>query len=603
MLVAMGSEGQDDSGSGRSSSEDVTSAATPRKRQSQPAIQRESRLDRFRLGEVLGRGGMGEVFAALDETLGRDVAIKRVRGEHSLEVSRRFVREAKIQGCLDHPAIPPVHELGWDTDGAPFLVMKRLSGTTLSSILRGKAVARSRESLLRAFVDVCLAVEFAHARSVIHRDIKPSNIMLGEFGEVYVLDWGIAKVVGDTDLRVAEVRRWSSDLGDETMQGAIVGTPGYIAPEQADGREVDGRADVFALGCVLFEILAGAPPFTPGEPAPRLTRPSERAPDREIPPELDTLCEQACATQPDERVASARALGERVQRYLDGDRDLAMRKQLARDHFANAQAALALDATAPVAMREAGRALALDPELAEASALVTRLMLEPPATPPPELERRIADAEAEGARRHAGFAGLASLSYLIFIPVFLWIGMAHTSSLLVLFGCVAGLLVTGRHARAHGARHVHYAVSAILASAVIAWFSWGFAPALIAPGLACVTVMLLLAGPEFRRWRYSIPTVLGLELGVFAPWVAMRLGWTENTLAVHGNEIVMRMSSMTADAGKSSSFEIGVALWCAGIVLFGALHARLLSHNEWTAQRRLVFQAWRLSQLSPIGTS
>ncbi|HTL34817.1 MAG TPA: serine/threonine-protein kinase [Kofleriaceae bacterium] len=598
----MGSEGHDDEDGGRGSSEHLTRAETP-KRQSKPKLQADSRLDRFRLGDVLGRGGMGEVFAAVDDTLGRDVAIKRVRGEQSVDLVRRFVREAKIQGCLDHPAIPPVHELGWDADGRPFLVMKRLSGTTLAMILRDTTRARSRESLLRAFVDACLAVEFAHAHGVIHRDIKPSNIMLGEFGEVYVLDWGIAKIVGDVDPRVAGVRQWSNDLGDETLEGAIVGTPGYIAPELLAGEEVDGRADVFALGCVLFEILSGSPPFTPGDRAvigPK--QPSVRAPDRDIPPELDMLCVEACA-RVDERVSSARALAERVQRYLDGDRDLAMRRELARKHFEKARAALDKDPGNAVAMREAGRALALDPELAEASALVTRLMLEPPATTPPELEKRIAAAEAEGARRHAGFAGLASLSYLIFVPVFLWIGMPHPSSLLVLFGCVAGLLVAGRHAKARGAHPVHYIVSTLLASTVIGWFSWGYSPALIAPGLACVTVMLLLAGPEFRHWRYSILTVLGLELGVFAPWLAMQLGWSRESLAVHGNELVVRMIAMTSDPEKSIPFTIGIALWCAGIVIFGALHARLISSGEWSAQRRLVVQAWRLSQLSPISAS
>jgi len=600
----MGSEGQDDDDRGRGSSEDVTRHETPQKRQSKPKLQPESRLDRFRMGEVLGRGGMGEVYAAVDDSLGRDVAIKRVRGEQSIDLVRRFIREAKIQGCLDHPAIPPVHELGWDADGKPFLVMKRLAGTTLAVILRDKTRARSRESLLRAFVDACLAVEFAHARGVIHRDIKPTNIMLGEFGEVYVLDWGIAKVVGDTDPKVAGVRQWSSDLGDETMEGAIVGTPGYIAPEQLAGENVDGRADVFALGCVLFEILAGSAPFTPGDRAvigPR--QPSVRAPERDIPPELDALCMEACAVRVDERVGSARELGERIQRYLDGDRDLAMRRALALEHFEKARAALGVDPTDAAAMREAGRALALDPELAEASALVTRLMLEPPTTTPPELEQRIAAAEAEGAKRHAGFAGLASLSYLIFVPVFLWIGMPHPSSLLVLFGCVAGLLVAGRHAKARGARPAHYVVSTLLASTVIGWFSWGYSPALIAPGLACVTVMLLLAGPEFRRWHYSILTVLGLELGVFVPWVAMQLGWSGESLTVQGNELVVRMVAMTSDPAKSLPFTIGVALWCFGIVIFGALHARLISSGEWSAQRRLVVQAWRLSQLSPIATA
>jgi serine/threonine-protein kinase len=590
--------GADDTDADRASSERLTTAGTPQRRRDQKPPS-ESVLERFRIGELLGEGGMGEVFAAVDETLGRDVAIKRVRGEPSLDLVRRFVREARIQGCLDHPAIPSVHELGWDAAGRPFLVMQRLAGTTLLKIVREGVRPRSREQLLRAFVDVCLALEFAHARGVIHRDIKPSNIMLGEFGEVYVLDWGIAKVIGDTDPRVAEVRRRSSDLGDETMLGEVVGTPGYIAPEQLEGAVLDGRVDVFALGCVLFEILAGMSPSGPKAVGVAPKRPSQCAPEREIPPELDALCVDACAIRPEDRLASARELGDRVQRYLDGDRDVALRKQLARAHFEHARDALTSDPTGALAMREAGRALALDPQLADASALVTRLMLEPPATTPPELEERIQAAEADGARRHAGFAGLTALSYLVFVPVLLWIGMAQPSTLLVLFGAVAGLLVTGRHAMARGAGPAHYTLSALGSGVVIAWFSWSFSPALIAPGLACITVMLLMAGPGFRRWRYSIPVVITLELGVFAPWIAERLGWSEQALAVRGNELLLRMSAMTTDPEMATRFEIGVALWCAGIILMGALHARGLSRGEWNAQRRLVVQAWRLSQLAP----
>jgi eukaryotic-like serine/threonine-protein kinase len=150
--------------------------------------------DRYRARAAIGRGGMGEVTAAYDHTIGREVAIKRIHAAqpNDRQISR-FIREAQIQGRLDHPAIVPVYDLGHDASGMPFFVMKKLAGTTL---LRGK---HSRLQLLRAFVDVCLAVEFAHVRGVIHRDLKPDNIVLGEFGEVYVLDWGVAKVAGTSE--------------------------------------------------------------------------------------------------------------------------------------------------------------------------------------------------------------------------------------------------------------------------------------------------------------------------------------------------------------------------------------------------------------------
>src|SRR5689334_19756271 len=156
----------------------------------------------YKVGELIGRGGMGEVVLADDLQLERKVAIKRMRGEQpTTEAIVRFLREAKIQARLDHPAIVPVHALGHDSAGRPYFTMKRLAGTTLADTIE-RATA-SQQTLLRAFVDVCLAIDFAHARSVIHRDLKPSNIMLGDYGEVYVLDWGVARIAGDADAPAA----------------------------------------------------------------------------------------------------------------------------------------------------------------------------------------------------------------------------------------------------------------------------------------------------------------------------------------------------------------------------------------------------------------
>src|SRR5437868_3599967 len=193
---------------------------------------------RYRLGRRIGKGGMGEVIAARDEQVGRDVAIKRMRaaapGDRAI---RRFLREASIQGRLEHPAIVPVHELGRDDDGLPFFVMKKLSGTTLGKILPD-AEARARvglQRLLRAFSEVCLAIELAHVRGIVHRDLKPENILLGDFGEVYILDWGVAKIIGEDD--DGEFADLHSDSGmHATRAGTAIGTPGYMAPEQAEGR-------------------------------------------------------------------------------------------------------------------------------------------------------------------------------------------------------------------------------------------------------------------------------------------------------------------------------------------------------------------------------
>jgi serine/threonine-protein kinase len=232
----------------------------------------------YQLGASIGKGGMGEVIAAFDRRIGRDVAVKRMRSAHSSEeATTRFLREARIQARLDHPAIGPVHERGTDDAGRPYFTMKRLAGRTLGQrMAEGEGGTAPERQLLRAFVDVCLAVEFAHARGVVHRDLKPANIMLGDYGEVYVLDWGVARVLGEpvsgdpgaapaipagfasSDARDASAPSDSLDEGS-TKTGTLLGTPGYIAPEQLKGEPAAPPADVYALGSILFELLAGEP--------------------------------------------------------------------------------------------------------------------------------------------------------------------------------------------------------------------------------------------------------------------------------------------------------------------------------------------------------
>ncbi|MCW5801498.1 MAG: serine/threonine protein kinase, partial [Deltaproteobacteria bacterium] len=259
---------------------------------------------RYTLGAMLGKGGMGEVVSARDEQLGRSVAVKRLRAglDEQDQIVARFVREARIQGRLDHPAIVPVHELWHDAEGRPCFAMKQLAGRTLADVIEKLAAgdaATVREfpvqRLLRAFAEVCLAIEFAHTRGVVHRDLKPANIVLGDFGEVYVLDWGIARVV---DEPVPAARPSFPDLqllGDEaTSIGAMIGTPGYMPPEQIQGEaDVDARADIYALGCVLFELLARSALHPRGREGIGSAlagdvdaRPSVRAPGLDIAPEL-----------------------------------------------------------------------------------------------------------------------------------------------------------------------------------------------------------------------------------------------------------------------------------------------------------------------------
>ena len=177
--------------------QEVSGTVDERALEPRPGVTGVLLAERYRLARLMGKGGMGEVISARDEQIGREVAIKRMKAARPSERAiARFLREASIQGRLEHPAIVPVHEIGRDTDGLPFFAMKKLTGTTLAKILEAPSARFPLQRVLRAFIDVCLAVEFAHVRGVVHRDLNPNNIMLGDYGEVYVLDWGVAKVVG-----------------------------------------------------------------------------------------------------------------------------------------------------------------------------------------------------------------------------------------------------------------------------------------------------------------------------------------------------------------------------------------------------------------------
>src|SRR5262249_36552688 len=233
--------------------------------------------ERYTLIRVHATGGMGKVWLARDDHLGREVALKELGDEQAGHPAAwaRFVREARITGQLEHPGIVPVYELARRPENQqPFYTMRFVEGRTLSGAATdfhqrrslGQAQSLELRALLNAFVTICNAVAYAHARGVVHRDLKGNNVLLGEFGEVIVLDWGLAKVLGQTEQEVR--RRPVQDNQDPalqgTLQGAVMGTPEYMAPEQAAGQldRIDQRTDVYGLGGILYELLTGQPPFS-----------------------------------------------------------------------------------------------------------------------------------------------------------------------------------------------------------------------------------------------------------------------------------------------------------------------------------------------------
>jgi serine/threonine protein kinase len=273
---------------------------------------------------------MGTVYLAVDEELGREVAIKIPNALASASLERRLRSEARVLATLEHPGIVPIHDAGRLADGRLFYVMKRVRGQTLHEYLRGGPDLAER---LRIFERICEPVAFAHAQGFIHRDLKPENVMVGAFGEVMVMDWGVAKRVDGRQSEVGSHSRQSESsvgshsrrsessapTGTETDDGTVIGTVGFMAPEQArgDSGDVDERADVYGLGAILFLLLAGRIPDTHPHGSLRLSG---------VPRPLAAICARALDAAPSKRYQSVSALADEVARYRNNQKVQAYRE-------------------------------------------------------------------------------------------------------------------------------------------------------------------------------------------------------------------------------------------------------------------------------------
>jgi len=340
------------SGNGRSDQpSDVTRELLTR------LAEREEPRGRYRLESELSRGGQGVILCVRDEDLQRELAMKVTRAKGDARTSyggelerrslSRFLEEAQVTGQLDHPGIVPVHELGLDADGRAYFTMKLVKGRDLRAIFElaqrgeeGWNVTRALGVLLK----VCEAMGYAHAKSVLHRDLKPANVMVGRYGEVYVMDWGIARVQGTEDRKDIRIREQQSTVieshrhaaGDPestlvTMDGDVLGTPAYMSPEQARG-DIDAmgpRSDVYSVGAMLYHLLAGEAPFC--EPVTSTSHLAiwarvRQGPPRPLrdtgggasaPPELEAICERAMERDPARRFASMEALADDLRAFLE----------------------------------------------------------------------------------------------------------------------------------------------------------------------------------------------------------------------------------------------------------------------------------------------
>jgi WD40 repeat protein len=307
--------------------------------------------DRYQQVSEHARGGLGRVVRAVDRRLGRTVAVKELL-RHDASNEARFLREAMITARLEHPGIVPVHEAGRWPNGDPYYVMKLVEGRTLKELIAEATTQRARLGLIAHVIAVADAVGYAHSQGVIHRDVKPSNVIVGAFGETIVVDWGLARDRQRDLPEPTEDILTAAGSGVSTMSGKVVGTPAYMSPEQARGAMVDERADVYALGAVLYEVLAGSPPHSDTTPQAVLDRVIAGPPRPlamvvpSVPDELATIVRKAMARDVDARYPNAIALAEDLRRYTTGQLVSAhsystwalVRKKLARHRNAAAVA-------------------------------------------------------------------------------------------------------------------------------------------------------------------------------------------------------------------------------------------------------------------------
>ena len=580
--------------------------------------------ERYRGGELLGRGGMGEVRQYLDSVIGRHVAIKFLRGEAlSEESGPRFVREARVQGQLQHPAVVPVYDLGKSNDGATFFTMKRLGGRTMAEIITELRVLKTeseddhraslrqkRRQLLTAFSDVCLAVDYAHTRGVVHRDLKPANIMLGDFGEVYVLDWGLARLADDTDGPPPKLPPDSGPIAfaaGVTQAKTVMGTVGYMSPEQLKGEPIGAAADVYALGAMLFEILTLEPLHHGATTAvmamSTLTgvaeRIAERAAAHDLPPELAELCVAAAAVSTNDRLPTARALYDGLEGFLAGDRDLERRRELAEELATSAERAAEIaheqsDIHARKrAMQEATRALALDPDQRTAARVLMRLLLEPPTEMPDEVREELRQKRIVDNRRHAKLAAAGYGSWLIALPLFLWMGVvdwtlggAMVASVVL---CAAASIVGARRQRVGTLLLV---VGAFMNGATLFLLTRLLGPLILVPTLAVSTSL------AFTLYGQRVATILGpltAVVAIIAAVAAEALGWIPVSYTYAAGE--MRVLSQVLELRPVATTMTLTALVGAAVLVAAWFVASVRSNLD-RAEAANMTMLWQYRQIA-----
>ena len=294
-------------------------------------------MARYIMGKRLGSGAIGQVIEATDEHLGRNVAIKILQDNNGIDRDRiaRFIAEAQIIAQLEHPTIVPVHEIGRMPGGLPYFTMKQVKGQLLSEVINDMRVNNEKKDmrryttrLLRRFSSLCNGIAYAHSKGVVHRDLKPDNIMIGEYGEIQIMDWGLAKVMSENEVRsTSDICTVRSSKAMSTLDGSIAGTPSYMSPEQARGEldKITPASDIFSLGLLLAEIITLVRVFRCQESSVTLRQVGRAGPidiaelNRKVnvPKEIQAIIRKCTMPDPKDRYQSAEDLSDDIKAYME----------------------------------------------------------------------------------------------------------------------------------------------------------------------------------------------------------------------------------------------------------------------------------------------
>jgi len=521
-----------------------------------------------------------------------------------------------VQAQLEHPGVVPVYDLGVTPDGHPYFSMKRMHGTTLLAALRalrkGHPVALERfprRKLLSVVERVCETMAYAHSRGVVHRDLKPANIMLGDFGEVSVLDWGIAKLRTDTDL--SDPTTGEGDFIPEyTVPGSVIGTAGYMAPEQAAAAaDVDARADVYVLGAMLFEAIA-LRPLHRGSSNERMRstlqgvsgRPSEHT-DEEVPPELDEICHRATRYQPKERYADAGELLAALRSFLNGARITELRREVAGQHAAAARLSMAnvksaSETTRVAALRELGAAAALDPDNKEMVSMIEALLEPDPGEGnlPEEALQELERGRQKLASTAAGRSALAYTAGLLCFPILLWMGVREWPTLYAFMGLLAasavGASVMWKLQRATG----RIALAAVpFAFLTLGFLSSVFGPFFLVPAFCATTAIAFMVSVR-AGWRLRGVINVCACLTVLVPFTL-----SEFEVIPRGYQFVNGVMELTPNLVELPQLPTTVLLLFTSLFIVlvpSTLVGRAVEELR-RAERRRVVQSQRLRSMLP----